>query len=360
MITEEGDLTILSEPRDPTGATPELHYRAVFDASPDAILIVDDTGSIVEANNMARVTFGYPLDELLGKPVEMLVPDSRRTTHQNQRETFQESPQTRPMGIGMELQGLRKDGMEIPVEVSLSPFSEDGSTYIVAAVRDISDRARQRAFRAARIRAVENERARIARDLHDDTAQRLAAAIIHLRLMGRAPDGRREELASDLRRELTSIAEGIRRMARGLRPPELEEVGLESAVQNWSRTLTHGGGLDVEIDADAVDARLSADQRLVLYRVVQEALTNVKRHSCATNALVSIKSEGRKIVARVRDNGMGFDPDLALDQVRGLGLHGMNERAAMIGARLRIESELTGGTEIRLEMEADTPEEAPA
>lgn len=334
-----------------SGVHAETHFRMVFDASPDAILIVDDAGVIIEANDTTLRMFGYAEDDLVGQPVEILIPRSRHAAHERQRTEYLESPHARPMGIGMELKGLTRNGTEVPVEVSLSPFDEQGRTFIVASVRDITDRTQARAFRAAAIRAAENERARVARELHDDTAQRLAAAIIQLRLVGRAAEGEREERAGELRRELMEIAEGVRRIARGLRPPELDEVGLRSAVENWSRTITEGQTLKVRVDADVVDDQLSRDQRLVLYRVVQEALSNVKRHSGATDAHVQIVSENGRIVASVRDNGTGFDPELALSQVRGLGLHGMNERAAMIGARLRIASELAGGTEVRLEID---------
>lgn len=336
----------------------DRHFRAVFDASPDAVLIVNEVGEIVEVNSMARRMFGYEPSELMGQTVEILIPGDRRARHKAQREGYQREPQTRPMGIGLELKGVRKDGREVPVEVSLSPFREDGASFIVASVRDITDRTQARAFRAAAIRASENERARIARELHDDTAQRLAAAIIRLRLVGRAPEGERQEMAGELREELTEIAEGVRRIARGLRPPELDEIGLHTAVQHWSRTLTDGGDLTVAVEADGLDHRLDSDQRLVLYRVIQEALTNAKRHSGATFATVRIREDGDRIIASVKDNGTGFDPELALSQVRGLGLHGMNERAAMIGARLRIESALAEGTEVSLEIDSATQQEA--
>lgn len=337
-------------PTSPDGT--EFHYRVVFDASPDAFLIVDDSGRIAEANATATEMFGYTSNELVGMAVERLVPEARRDAHRRERAAYQQDPHRRPMGIGMELRAVRADGSEFPVEVGLSPFVEDGRTYVVASARDVSERTRLRAFRAAAIQASENERARIARELHDDTAQRLAAAIIQLRLVGRAEELQRTPLLNELRDSLTGIAEGVRRIARGLRPPELEEVGLESAVRGWSRTLVNGDPLTIDVEADTIDGQLTADQRLVFYRIIQEALTNARRHSGATRVHVRLTEQDGRVVATVTDDGRGFDPDLALTQVRGLGLHGMTERAQMIGARIQIRSGLAEGTEVRLELEA--------
>ena len=326
------------------------HYRAVFEAGPDAYLIVDASGRIVLANEAASDMFGYGPEEFPEMEVERLVPESRREVHERHRAEYALSPHRRPMGIGMELAAERADGSRFPVEVALSPVEEGDARYIVASVRDVTERKRLRAFRAAAIQASENERARIARELHDDTAQQLAAAIIHLRLIGRAEAEKRTPLLNELRDALTGIAEGVRRIARGLRPPELEEVGLESAVRGWSRTLVNGDPFTIDLEADAVDGLLTAEQRLMFYRIIQEALTNAHRHSGATRVRVRVSEEDGQVVATIRDDGRGFDPDLALTQVRGLGLHGMTERAQMIGARIQIRSALAEGTEVRLEL----------
>ncbi len=336
------------------------HYRAVFDAAPDAVLIVDDRGRIADANTMAATMFGYASDELRGKPIEVLVPESGREKHMNARHEYQDSPHTRPMGIGLELRGRHREGHEFPVEVSLSPFTQDGRTFVIASARDISERKRIRALRTAVIKAAEAERARIARELHDDTAQRLAAAIIHLRLSGRVRGADRDEMDAALRKDLAEIAEGVRRIARGLRPPELEEVGLESAVASWSRTLTEDTSLRVRIEADAVDAELTDEERLVFYRVIQEALTNARRHSDAGAVTVTIASDDGRILTRVRDDGRGFDTETALAEANGLGLHGMIERATMIGAEIEIVSSPDQGTEVWMAVnrkQPPTPEE---
>ena len=164
-------------------------YAAVFGASPDAILLVDASGRIREANPMAGKMFGFAREELIGSEIEILLPQAVRNAHVGHRRGYAHAPQARPMGIGMELGAQRKDGTEFPVEVGLSPWVTDAETFTIAAVRDVSQRAQLRKFGAAALEASEAERMRIARELHDDTAQRLSALLLRLRLLERnAPE----------------------------------------------------------------------------------------------------------------------------------------------------------------------------
>ena len=325
--------------------------RAVFAAAPDGILIVDDRGIIRHANPQITEQFGYHTDELVGERVELLVPERARETHESQREDFAEDPHSRPMGVGLELFGLRNDGTEFPVEISLSPFrGDDGELRIVAMVRDVSERRRLRDFGAGALRATEDERRRIARELHDDTAQRLATLMIRLRLASRADDPeRRERLLEEMREEVLACSESVRRIARGLRPPALEELGVAAAVRSHARTLTDNLELDVEIRSEVDGDVLPEDARLALYRILQEALSNVVRHAGASRAEVRFELRDGLVVAEVEDDGAGFDPETVRpDRAGRLGLIGMEERASLVGGELEIRSEPGRGTWIRV------------
>ena len=155
---------------------------------------------------------------------------------------------------------------------------------------------------------------------------------------------RRHALFEDVRSEIVEAAEGVKRMARGLRPPELEELGLVLALQAHARSLQEAIGFDVVADLGIVDPYLGMTAKLVVYRIVQEALSNVIRHGGVERAWIRVARVGDDIVAEVRDEGAGFAPGDVGGDHRGLGLIGMQERATMIGARLVIDAVPGKGT----------------
>jgi PAS domain S-box-containing protein len=336
-------------------------YEAVFLASPDGILVIDAAGRIRGANPMAETLFGYSRDELVGKGVDMLVPDRVRPYHAGHREAYAAEPRARPMGIGMELSARRKDGSEFPVEISLSPFHGDDEMQVIATVRDVTQRKRLRDFGAAALHAAEAERKRIARELHDDTAQRISALLLRLRMLERNAAGREGTLGLEgFRDELAACGEGVRRIARGLRPPELEDAGIVAALRAHARSLRDGNGLEVEVEADAVDELLDQQGRLVLYRIVQEALANVVRHSGAGSAQVRLRRDAESVTVEVSDDGRGFAEGTASQTLGGgLGIIGMEERAAGAGGRVRIESTQGRGTRVTVVLPIATAGLAP-
>lgn len=333
--------------------------QAIFESSPDGILLVDASGVIRRANAMAQKLFGYPAEALHGMAVEQLVPPSARGAHDEHRARYQRAAAVRPMGIGMELRAVRQGGVEFPVEISLAPFEgPEGQDWTVATVRDISLHKRLRDFGAGALRASEDERARIARDLHDDTAQRLATVLVRLKLLEKdIDDPDTLQRLDDIRQAITDTADGVRRIARGLRPPELEDTGLESALRSHARLLREGRGVDVLLDVEPVDRLLTPDGTLILYRIVQEALNNVVRHAGVPQARVRIRVEEEQIIGLVEDQGTGFFPQHLALQGRGLGLLGMQERAVMLGGDVRVESLPGQGTRVRFRIPVEIAEE---
>lgn len=359
----------------PSGSRPFTRsgYHGVFMAAPDGILIVDSSGVIRDVNPAAVAMFGYEEGEMRGEKVELLVPAAARSRHSEYREEYTESPHPRPMGIGMELSGTRKDGVSFPVEISLSPLTVDGEELVIAAVRDVSQHRRLRRFGEGTLRAAEEERKKLARELHDDTAQQLATSLLRIRLAQRTEDpGDRVTILDDLRSEILRTAESVRRIARGLRPPALQDVGLVAALRSHIRGVSEATEVDTRIEngipAGVLDEDLDDDARLVIYRVVQEAVSNALRHSGASSVEVRLQLEGevphRRVVVRIEDDGVGFDPArMETAEGNGLGLIGMQERAAIVGGALEIESDSGEGTRIRLEIplegEAAMTEEEP-
>ena len=120
----------------------EAYFRVLIESAPDAMIIVDDAGEIAIVNGQTEKMFGYDREEMLGNKIEMLLPDRIREEHVGHRNNFAGKPSLRPMGIGMELVGQRKDGSEFPVEISLSPVKTEKASFVSSVIRDVTDRKR--------------------------------------------------------------------------------------------------------------------------------------------------------------------------------------------------------------------------
>jgi two-component system sensor histidine kinase UhpB len=196
--------------------------------------------------------------------------------------------------------------------------------------------------------AQEAERLRIAQELHDQVGQELTAVLLLLSsLESKAP----EELQSAVLEAQTSVRtslEDVRRIAIDLRPEALDDLGLESALAVLCDRFAKRTGLEVSCKVSESLPSLSADTELVIYRVAQEALTNVARHSGSADAELGLRSDGDRVVLTVRDHGRG----LANDRAPGSGIRGMRERAGLVGATVEIGGAAGGGCEVRLEVPA--------
>jgi signal transduction histidine kinase len=156
-----------------------------------------------------------------------------------------------------------------------------------------------------------------------------------------------------MRREIGAALEGVRRFARGLRPPALDELGLIPAIESHIRSVAEVAGFPVRLDAEPVDGALSPEAELAVYRIVQEALSNVVRHAGATSAVVRLEREPEQLVVCVEDDGRGFETARA-HNAGGLGLFGMSERAAYLGGRVDVKSAPGSGTQVRAQIPLST------
>ena len=330
--------------------TAAAEYRAVFEAAPDGIIVVDGDGIIQDVNPRAYEQFGYEPGELVGESIEILVPRSQRDVHRRQRDAYQDDPRTRPMGAGLELTGVRKDGTAFPVEISLSPMPGDTAPWVISVVRDLTERKRLRDFGVGALRAAEDERQRIARELHDDTAQRLAAMLVRLQVATRQDEAqRRREILEEVREGILETVEAVRRIARGLRPPVLDEVGVVAAIRSHVEAVRKAYEFEIDVEAPLDEPQLGPDAELALYRIVQEALSNVVRHAEASRARVRFGRARGRFEVVIEDDGKGFVEDPTRPHA-GLGLMGMRERARNAGGEIEIESRAGEGTRVRVEI----------
>ncbi|MCZ6615247.1 MAG: sensor histidine kinase, partial [Chloroflexi bacterium] len=200
--------------------------------------------------------------------------------------------------------------------------------------------------------AQEEERKRIARELHDDTAQALTSMLVRLRLLDRAvADDEAKDKVEELRDLAASTLEGVRRMALDLRPSALDDLGLVPALKWYTENLAQSLSIEVRFLANGLERRLPPELELVLYGVAQEALTNVAKHARASRVTVELERDGLWVRLAVEDDGIGFNVEEAMtSKERGLGLFGMQERLALVGGKFHMESQPRKGTKLVAEV----------
>lgn len=199
------------------------------------------------------------------------------------------------------------------------------------------------------VQAQEDERARISRELHDETAQILFAFSLELAALQNRLDEPAERLAPSLERLQTlskEMSQGIYRLVHDLRPAQLDDLGLTAAIQNLIGDECCKMALEVSLHVSGVSQRVAPQIETVLYRVAQASLTNVARHAQTQQAEVQICFEEDKVVMQVKDQGIGFDPNESFTAPRGWGLEGMKERVSGVGGELTIRSKPKQGTTV--------------
>lgn len=339
----------------------EETMRALLDSAGQAILAVNEGGKIVLRNSMAGIMFGYGPEELIGQPVDMLVPDDAKGRHAEHHATYFANPEVRPMARGRELTGLRKDGTFFPVEISLSFVETTSGKLGVAFVSDIS--VRKQMEKAAQVRAgqvsalaaslltvQEDERRRVSRELHDRICQQLASLAIDIGGLV-ASQQASSQVQSQLREFQTRVvtaSEETRHIAYELHSSVLDDLGLLASLRDLCRQFrVRVKGIDVEFSGAPLNIAVPREVASCVYRIAQESLQNVAKHANAENVSVDLALHNGTIVLTVADDGDGFDQQ----EVRGrgrLGLIGMEERVQLARGKLTVESQPGKGTRIEL------------
>jgi signal transduction histidine kinase len=213
---------------------------------------------------------------------------------------------------------------------------------------ELSERVARDALRRV-VAGQELERKRLARELHDETGQALTSILLGLKQIeeARSDEDRRQSVLA-LREQVVTTLHDVRRLAVELRPKVLDDFGLVAALERLTETFAEQTGLAVHVEARLGDARLTGEVETALYRIIQEALTNVIKHANATTVSVVLTRSPDRVAVVVEDDGRGFDP--AEERDDGLGLLGMKERISLVGGRLTVESNPERGTTVAVEV----------
>ncbi|UGY90958.1 PAS domain S-box protein [Streptomyces gobiensis] len=352
----------------------EGRFRQLVESSPDAMVIVDATGRIQQANAQTESLFGYDRGRLIGSPVDKLLPDQPTTFSLRDWNV----PQDEPLGHSLELVGHRSDSKQFPAEVSVSPLRTEEGPLTVLTIRDITevqraqfvlerslellegtDRDRQ-ALLSHLVRAQEEERGRIAADIHDDTIQVLTAASLRLQqLRRRLRDPDELRMLDKLEETLKLSLRRLRQLIFDLRPSSLEHGSLSTALRSFLEDMRNETGTDYRLE-DRLEAKPPVETVTLIYRTAQEALMNVRKHARANLVRVQLLGLDDGCLIRIVDDGVGYDPLEVESRPGHLGLALIQERAQMAGGWCRIESEPGVGTTVEFWVPLGDPPTRPA
>jgi len=338
----------------------DQYYRELFENASEAIWIHDLDGKVIAANKAAEKLSGYSMAEQYDLNVERFLDEDGLA---RAKEVKQRLLSGEPVRERYTQQIMTRHGTEAFLEMATNLITIDGKPVGFQHIaRDVTNERKMRAnlhyYLQTILRAQEDERKRIARELHDDTVQSLLLLTRRLDSLTSGPNGKK--LSNSVRKELdelndlaVQICESLWRYTRDLRPRILDDMGLLPALEHLAGELRQQKGIDARVELSGSSFDLSDEARLIMFRIAQEALTNVGKHSEASEVSVKLEFEDNLVRLTISDNGKGFVVPQRIGDFAGsgqLGLLGMYERARFLCGKFKVQSELGHGTKVILEL----------
>jgi PAS domain S-box-containing protein len=328
----------------------------------DAIITIDEDYRIVIFNTAAETVFRCAAADAIGSSLDRFIPDRFRVAHREQVQVFGRSGVTRRLvGVGGGVTALRAGVEEFPAEASISQSAAGDRKLYTVILRDVteqkraeaeleSSRAKLRAL-AARLESIrEEERTRLAREVHDQLGLALTSLRFDLSWLSRQI--RPEETAQrDKVLEMTASVDEtirqVRQMATTLRPTLLDDAGLVAAIEWQAHDFERRTGITCRVVSDLDDHAIDKDLATAVFRIFQEALTNIARHAGATSVEVWLPRPAGQVTVSIEDNGRGITRD-EIEDIQSIGLLGMRERAMRLGGDVTFASGLEAGTRVTI------------
>jgi PAS domain S-box-containing protein len=322
----------------------------------DIILVADRDLKIVEANDRAVASYGYDREELLQMDLKDLYPPGSQSVLKTLLSHVQEQ-----RGLIFEAMQQRKDGTTFPVEVSLRLLQMDGEEIFQEIIRDITERKhteevlkeseKNLRYLASRLlSAQEDERKRISRELHDELGHSLLALKLQLESVAEQMHPRQVSLKNEVNRILQSInatIEEVRRLYLDLSPGDLEDLGLTTSIRSLIEDFAYlQKQIKWTIKMDDLDGLFPLPIQTAIYRIIQEALTNIGKHAKPQNVFFEIKREPQEVSFTIEDDGVGFERNQVFSEKKTLGLLAMEERVKILGGSFKLWSQENRGTRI--------------
>lgn len=333
----------------------EARLRRFVDANLIGIFSANREQQFLQANDVFLKMLGYSREEFLAKklrwqeitPPEYLARGAQAVAELEATGVF----------APFEKEYFRKDGSRVPILIGAAAITQSPLEWMCF-VLDLTERKRldelrtserlQRDLLEHEIVAREEERRQIARELHDESGQMLASLLAGLRLIEDAKDLKQAKSGASSLRKITTLAmDELGRLSRGLHPLALDDLGLSAALRSFAEEIPKRFGVKVKLSIVGLGKnRLSKPIEAGLYRIVQEALTNISKHAGAKNAEIRLRAKAPYLDLVISDDGCGFDPEhvVAEGSRDHLGLKGMRERVAMLGGEFTLQSRKGGGT----------------
>jgi PAS domain S-box-containing protein len=344
-IESNGETFVTSIIRDvTTQRAAEARFRALLESAPDGIVVVDSSGTIVIVNSQTERLFGYTRQELIGQPIEMLVPERYRGSHIGDRQAYVSDPKLRPMGAGRALTGRTKNGHEFPVEISLSPLVTDQGRLIMSIVRDITERRRAEEIIQASLR----EKEALLKEIHHRVKNNLQVTSSLLRLQAAAiGDERGRAMFEETENRIRSMALVHEKLYQS---SDLSRIDFGDYIRALGELLFRSSAINpanVAFEVTGSDIFLSIDAAVPCGLVVNELLSNALKHAFPAGRKGTIlvqleKREDGTIALQVRDDGVGLPPTFDFDRTETLGLRLVQGLVQQIDGKISIEPSRSG------------------